>query len=75
MYDMQRIDSKEWSLLVDNKPKFIGSLKDVCDIAVGIGFNVNEITDALEDMAWLDHDSIHFGIYKGYLYSYNKENK
>lgn len=75
MYDMKRLSESKWSLTSDKKNTFIGSLKEVCQVAVGIGFDMETIEEAVNEMAWMDHDAAHFGIYKGFIFSYDTKEK
>jgi hypothetical protein len=75
MYDIRRIDERKWSITTNKTRSFVGSLKEVCQVAVGIGLSIDEIEYALTEMAWMDHDVAHFGIYKGFIFSYDTKEK
>jgi hypothetical protein len=75
MYEITRLDDRSWSLTANKSRQFVGSLKDVCKVAIGLGFSFEEIEIAIDEMAWMNHDAAHFGIFKGFIYSYDTKEK
>lgn len=76
MYDLKRSSEVKWAIVNrDTKQVFEGSLKEVCQVAVGLGFDMVEIEDAVNEMAWMEHDAAHFGVFKGFIFTYDTKEK
>jgi hypothetical protein len=75
-YDISYVSINEWIFNVRDDNPFIGSFADVVRYAIGIhGFKIKEIEKAIEAMLMFDHDSIHFGMFRTMIFTYNREEK
>lgn len=75
-YDLYEITRDEWILHVKNGPIFSGSLKKVGLHAVAhMGFKPEELEVAVIEMNRNGHNGAHFGMYKGFIFSFSKEFK
>lgn len=75
-YDLYEITKDEWILNVKNGPIYAGSFKKVIKHAVvRMGFDLQELELAVSEMVKNGHNGAHFGMYKGFIYSFQKEFK
>jgi hypothetical protein len=74
-YDLYEVAHDEW--ILDNRSDeiFGGSFKDVVRYAVTIGFNVNEIEIAVNEMLAKSHNGAHFGGGRRFIFTFQKDFK
>lgn len=70
MYKLKHVNESEWSLEIENvKTPLVASLKQVCKFAVELGFEMEEVEAAVNEMAWMEHDVAHFGVFKRFIFT------
>ncbi len=75
-YDLFEITKDEWILNVRGGALFTGTLRTVVLHCVkSLGFKLSEIEVALFEMHKNDHNGAHFGVYKGFIFSFQKDFK
>ena len=75
-YDLYEITKDEWILHIKDGPMFVGTLKKVGVHAVTkMGFKLEQIEIAVNDMNQRGHNGAHFGMYKDFIFSFKKEFK
>lgn len=67
MYYLKHIGPDSWSLTIEKKQPLVGSLKQICKCAIELGFDMEEIEAAVNEMAWMDHTVAHFGVFKRFI--------
>lgn len=75
-YDLYEITKDEWILHVKNGPIYSGTFKKVVVHAIKrLGFRLEEFDIACQEMIKYNHNGAHFGMYKGFIYTFQKEFK
>lgn len=73
-YDLYEITQNEWILKVKNGPMYVGTFKKVVKHAVTkMGFDLEEINVAVKEMIKYNHNAAHFGMYRGFIYTFQKD--
>lgn len=79
MYELHNNNKQmpnEWQILAKNKISFKGGLSLVRMYCIKkLKMQAKEIDDALQEMAKNQHDSADFGIWKGFIFTYNKDSQ
>jgi len=75
-YDLYEVSGDHWALHVKEGPVFVGSFRKVVTHAVTrLGFKLSEIEIATKEMIKMEHNGAHFGMYKGFIFTFQKEFK
>ena len=75
-YDLYEIEQDKWALHVKDGPVFIGSFRKVVTHAVTrLKFKLDEIEYATKEMIDKGHNGAHFGMYRGFIFTFQKEFK
>jgi len=73
-YDLYEAFTDQWVIDLKNGQAFHGTFKEVAKAMVGqLGFEANEIEDAVTYMTKLGHNAAHFGTFQRFIFSFNKE--
>jgi len=79
MYELINSDNGEWTLVVGVKAVFHGSFKNVIKICLQeFKFDATQLDQAVAEMCKpenTDHDTLHFGVFRKFLFSYNSRKK
>ena len=75
MYDLKRVSENEWSFSRDKKTPFVGTLLQVCEVAKAMGFELEHIEEGIDEMSWMDHDGVHFGIKRRFIFTYDTKSQ
>jgi len=72
---MYQIYSKndQWVFSQKGVVKFEGSLKDIVKSAIVYGIEFNELEIAVDTMIKNDHNAAEFGMFKSFIFSFNKK--
>jgi hypothetical protein len=72
-YDLYEPFHNIW--VIDCKSgKFYGNLREVLSYMINkLNFDLHEIEDALLQMTQREHNAAHFGTFKAFLFTFNKE--
>lgn len=54
---------------------FDGRFKAVISHMIDRGFSMNDVETAVNEIIKNDHDSANFGMFKGFIFSYNRKEK
>jgi len=74
-YDLYEVGDL-WFLHVKGGSVFSGTFYKVARHAISVlGFKATEIEEAIGEMTKNGHNGAHFGMYKGFIFSFNKEFK
>jgi hypothetical protein len=75
-YDLYEVSEDHWALNVKGGAIFVGTFKKVVIYAVlRLGFKLEEIEYATREMINKDHNGAHFGMYRGFIFTFQKEFK
>ncbi len=75
-YDLYEITKDEWIIHIKNGDIFAGSFKKVIIHAITrLGFSMEEIEISVTEMLKYGHNGAHFGTYKSFIYTFQKEFK
>lgn len=67
-------ENETWYLQVINKVALKGSFKEIVIYAIlRLGFDANEIDEAIKDMYSTGTNAAHFGSNRTFIYSFNKD--
>jgi hypothetical protein len=73
-YDLYEITQDEWILKVRGGAMWVGTFRKVTIYAVkNLGFKLSEIEIAAKEMIGKGHNAAHFGIYKGFINTFQKD--
>lgn len=73
-YDLYEVTQDEWIINAKGGPLFAGTFKDVVKHAIAkMGFELEEIEIATQEMIKMGHNAAHFGMFRGFIYTFNKE--
>jgi len=73
-YDLYQITQDEWVLHVKGGSSYNGTFKKVVLLMVkNMGFKLSEVQYGAEAMIVKGHNAAHFGMYKGFIHTFNKE--
>lgn len=73
-YDLYEVQTDSWVLSDRIGGYCTGTFKNVVKGAILMGFEMKEIEIAVEEMIKHGHDASHFGMYKGFIYTFQREN-
>ena len=76
-YDLYEIEGEDnWAFHVKEGPVFMGTFKKVVTYMISrLGFDPSEIDYAVKTMVQEEHNAAHFGMYRGFIFSFSKEFK
>lgn len=75
-YDLYEVTKNEWILHVKNGAIYTGTFKKVIKYAVTkMGFKLEEFDIAVKEMVKYNHNGAHFGMYRGFIYTFQKDFK
>ena len=75
MYNIRKT-SVGYEILVNKKSVYIADLVHVCVYMTSkLEFDIVQVEDAVNEMAWMDHNSAEFGIYKTFMFTRQVEEK
>lgn len=75
-YDLYEVTRDEWILHVKDGPIYHGTLKKIGVFAVRkMGFDIRDIDVATKEMLKNGHNAAHFGMYRGFMFSFQKNFK
>ena len=75
-YDLCELDGDQWAVNVRGGPLFVGTFHKVVIHAVTrMGFQLSEIEFAVKNMIDKNHNAAHFGMYRGFIFTFNREVK
>jgi hypothetical protein len=75
-YDLYEKSNDEWILNVKGGSVFVGTFRKVVTHAVTrMGFELDEIDFAVKQMLDKGHNAAHFGMYRSFIFSFQKEFK
>jgi hypothetical protein len=75
-YDLYEASYTHWAIHTKDGPVFVGSFKDVATHMVSqLGFKLDEIEYAVKTMIEKNHNGAHFGMYRGFIFTFQKEFK
>lgn len=75
-YDLYEVANDQWALHVKGGAAFVGSFRKVVRHAVTrLGFKLSEIEYATQEMLKQDHNGAHFGVYRGFIFTFKKDFK
>jgi len=75
-YDLYEVSRDHWAIHVKEGPVYVGSFKKVVKHCVlRLGFDLEEIKVAVDEMLKYNHNGAHFGMYRGFIYTFEKEFK
>jgi hypothetical protein len=75
-YDLYEVSEDHWALHVKDGPVFIGTFKKVViHAATRLGFKLSEIEFATKEMINKGHNGAHFGMYRGFIFTFQREFK
>jgi hypothetical protein len=73
-YDLIEMGNDQWAMNVRGGSLFVGSFRKVVMHSVAVlGFNLKEIEFAVKEMLDKGHNSAHFGMYKGFIFTFEKD--
>lgn len=72
-YNLYEVSSDEWIFDSNTGPFYAGSFRDVVSHMAQIGFQLDEIETAVRNMVNEDYNGAHFGMYKCFLFSFQKD--
>lgn len=72
-YDLFEITSDEWILNIRGGDLFAGSFQDTLRYSIKMGFELDELEHAVNEMMKLGHNGAHFGVFKGFIHTFNKD--
>ena len=74
--DLYEVAPDQWALHVKGGAAFVGNFKNVVTHAVKkLNFKFEEIEFATAQMVKNDHNGAHFGMYRGFLFTFKKDFK
>lgn len=75
-YDLYEVDTDQWALHIKHGQIFVGTFrKIVTHMVAKLGFDLDEIQVATKTMIEKDHSGAHFGMYRGFIFTFQKEFK
>jgi hypothetical protein len=75
-YDLYEVSEDSWALHVKDGPIFVGTFRKVALHAVTrLGFKLEEIEYAAKEMIKREHNGAHFGMYRGFIFTFQREFK
>lgn len=74
-YNIIRLGNDQWIIEIVGIQKLHGSIRDLARFCIkNLGFNLSSFLFGIEEMIKLNHNYVHFGINKTYIFSeYKKE--
>lgn len=73
-YNLIEITNDIWRIEVISGRSFTGTFLEVVLFSVlKLGFNINEIDLAVKDMIDNSHSAAHFGMWSGFIFSFNHQ--
>lgn len=77
MFDIKSHSLNNWEIKINNRHYFSGSfLKAMYLCVTRLGFHPSDLEEGVKFLCQNDdHDSIHFGINKSFMWTYNSEDK
>jgi hypothetical protein len=73
-YDLIDLGDESWVLNVRGGPIYVGTFNKVVKLAVvRLGFSLQEIEFAASTMIEKNHNAAHFGMYRGFIYTFQKD--
>lgn len=71
-YNLIEITNEIWKIETVNGRQFIGTFLEVAMYGVmKLGFNINQIDVAVQDMMKNGNNAAHFGMWASFIYSFN----
>lgn len=71
-YNLIEVESNSWAIQVIGDTVFTGTFREVILFSiVRLGFTMEELNIALNDMLTNGDDTAHFGIYRTFLYTFH----
>lgn len=75
-YDLYEVTHNEWVLHVNNGDIYRGTFYKVARYAAAkLNFSLEEIELAAVEMTKIGHNGAHFGAFKRFIYTFNKDFK
>ena len=72
-YYLVYVVDDQWLFTTGSIPFAAGTLRQVTDKALSLGFQKEDLKLAMEEMEKHGHNATHFGMYKGFMFTLNKE--
>lgn len=73
-YDLYEVANDQWALHVKGGAAFVGTFRKVITHAVThLNFKIEEIEFATKEMIKQEHNAAHFGMYRGFLFTFKKD--
>lgn len=76
MYNIYDLGNGKWQVHSVDHGAYEGSFRQIMAyLYVELGFKHEELDFGIQEMCRNDHDGMHFGIYKCFIYSFKREQK
>lgn len=73
-FDLYEVTANEWILNIKGGALYVGEFKKVVRHAASkLGFSLSELDSAVKEMVKNDHNAAHFGMYRGFMYTFKKD--